>query len=201
MDRANLYLSWGFIPIPIRPRSKAPAMSRWQMTGRRDALQNIYSAMRRFGLIDPPTYTPPLNLGIVCGEASGVIVLDIDKRGGGVERWESAISIFGKPDTLTVRTGSGGLHVYFRLPSDGVASKLPTCRDCFYPGWDLRSNGGQVLGPYSIHPETGREYMPEYGYSIDGSYHVIPHFSLPPVWLLDPYTAFLQLPPTAQGEA
>jgi hypothetical protein len=53
-----------------------------------------------------------------------------------------------------VRTGSGGQHLYLRLPA-GV--KL---RDTLgeYPGVEFKSAGRQVVAPGSVHPETGRCY-------------------------------------------
>ncbi len=53
-----------------------------------------------------------------------------------------------------VRTGSGGFHIYLRLP-EGV--KL---RDTLgeYPGVEFKSAGRQVVAPGSVHPETGKCY-------------------------------------------
>lgn len=81
------------------------------------------------------------NLGIRTGEASGLFVVDVDK-GGKIDL----------PETVSARTGSG-MHYYFRH-RDGLgnsASKLA-------PHVDTRGEGGQVVLPGSVHPETGDVY-------------------------------------------
>ena len=74
------------------------------------------------------------------------------------------------------RTGGGGLHLWFRLPT-GVShgnspGRLPA-------GCDVRSNGrGYVIVPPSVHPVTGRRY--------EWIRPLVPVSSLPliPLWLL-----------------
>jgi hypothetical protein len=96
------------------------------------------------------------NLGIACGPASGVIVLDvddpdlfydeIDKRGLSV------------PPTRRVKTGredTNGTHHYYRYPNDG---QIYTCRNQKKKGFDIRAVGGQVVAPGSVHPDTGIIY-------------------------------------------
>ncbi|GAQ85303.1 hypothetical protein KFL_002280180 [Klebsormidium nitens] len=63
-------------------------------------------------------------LAILAG-VSGVYVLDIDvaAKGGkrpGTELWQQLVEIHGEPETLNARTGSGGLHLYFKLDSPGL---------------------------------------------------------------------------------
>src|SRR5262249_29923175 len=49
--------------------------------------------------------------------ASGLAVLDVDPRNGGLESLSQWQSINGQlPSTLTARSGSMGLHYYFRDP-------------------------------------------------------------------------------------
>lgn len=86
------------------------------------------------------------NLGLVTGAASGVYVVDIDTAKG-------ATIPEGLPPTVTVRTGSGGLHYYYRaIPGLGnSASKLA-------PHVDTRGDGGQVVFVGSIHPDTRQSY-------------------------------------------
>jgi hypothetical protein len=86
------------------------------------------------------------NIGLRTGTLSGVTVIDIDTAKGG--------TLPELPDTVTVRTGSGGLHLYYLPPPTPIgnsASKLA-------PHVDVRGNKGQVVYPGSIHPDTGTPY-------------------------------------------
>lgn len=77
-------------------------------------------------------------------------VVDVDPRHGGdtsLGEWEEAHSPL--PATFTVRTGGGGLHLYF-----STAEPL-SCRTGFLPGVDLKAEGGYVVGPGSAHPAGG----------------------------------------------
>jgi hypothetical protein len=97
------------------------------------------------------TAHPTANVGVVCGAASGLVVLDVDPAKGGAE---SLITLFlrGCPQTLTVRTGSGGEHRYFAHPGGRVE-----CRVGFRRGLDLRADGGLVVAPPSLH-RSGQRY-------------------------------------------
>jgi len=97
---------------------------------------------------------PNANIGIPCGEKT-FIVLDVDKHKGGDESLQALEEKHGKlPETLTQRTGSGGLHLLF-LPDPRVGnseSKIGI-------GIDTRGNdkGFIVVAP-SIH-ENGNAYQ------------------------------------------
>lgn len=101
---------------------------------------------------------PYANFGVVTG--NGLFVLDIDRKNGGIEAWESLREQAGPiPDTLQVLTGGGGLHLYFQLPpgvriGNDQAGKLGT-------GIDWRCDGGYVLVPESQHISGGT-------YEVDG---------------------------------
>lgn len=56
--------------------------------------------------------------------------------------------------TFIVRTGSGGMHIYFKKPHT-----IRTCgKIAEYKGIDFKTAGGQVVGAGCIHPETGKQY-------------------------------------------
>ena len=84
-------------------------------------------------------------IGAPTGEAWGVIAIDVDvKDGAQGGAWLDANS-HRMPQTRTIRTGSGGLHLYFRWPDQPVknsASKIA-------PGIDVRGDGGYVIVPPS----------------------------------------------------
>jgi len=98
---------------------------------------------------------PDSNVGILTGERSGIFVLDIDARSGGLKNLDLLQNEHGGlPNTLTVQTGGGGLHYYFKYPDCGIGNAsgdLP-------PGIDVRGQGGQVVAPPSVH-QSGITYF------------------------------------------
>jgi hypothetical protein len=84
-------------------------------------------------------YPGPL-VGIPTGEASGLAVLDLDAKHPEARKWWQGNQAR-LPLTRTLRTRSGGLHLYFRH-SPGLlcsVSKIAV-------GVDVRANGGYVIG-------------------------------------------------------
>jgi hypothetical protein len=86
-------------------------------------------------------------LAIRTGTASGIAVVDIDPRNGGRVIPELM------PPTRCVRTGSDGWHLYYAHPGGQLVAKL-----CGHPGIDIKGDGGYVVAPPSIHPDTRRPY-------------------------------------------
>lgn len=87
----------------------------------------------------------------------GHVVLDIDPRNGGDDTWDQLTAGHELPDTLSVRTGSGGRHYWFRLP---VTAPLRGNMDrTAGPGIDVKSHAGYVVMPPSIHPQAQRPYL------------------------------------------
>ena len=97
---------------------------------------------------------PDANVGITTGEASGLLVLDVD----GAQGEQSLIDLAQRglilPDTYTVRTGSGGQHLYFVWPEG--ADVRNSARKIAH-GLDVRGVGGLVAAPPSLH-KSGRRY-------------------------------------------
>ena len=90
---------------------------------------------------------PTSNVGVVTGARSGLVVLDIDPRHGGLESLHDIEEQHGPlPVMPTVITGSGGLHLYFRHPGGRVPNRVS-----IFPGIDLRGDGGLVVCPPSVH--------------------------------------------------
>lgn len=92
------------------------------------------------------------NIGIRTGEplrSGGFLsVLDVDPRNDGdasLAEWEEEHGTL--PDTFTVRTGGGGWHYYFRTPEP-----LPANARLGLDGLDVKSAGGYVIAPPSLHP-------------------------------------------------
>ncbi len=89
------------------------------------------------------TAEPEGNIGIVTGQLSGVVVLDIDNDLAGDLQL---------PRTATVITGGGGnrRHFYF-----AYCHPLKTFT---FLGNHVKADGGYVVAPGSVHPDTGNVY-------------------------------------------
>jgi hypothetical protein len=149
LDIAQYALRFGFIPIPLR--DKVPLVARWQKITSEVALAYIK------GLIDAD------NVGILTGAPSRIVVLDIDGETG-IATWQHLLRQHngGKPiDTFTVRTGSGGFHVYFNY--DQRVEGLRNMKRLL-PGLDYKTNGGQVV---FVGSKTKDVYAITNGYNVE----------------------------------
>jgi hypothetical protein len=107
------------------------------------------------------------NVGIQPGRA-GLVVVDLDEtkeasKVPAITRLHAlAEQHGGLPRTLTVRTGSGGRHLYFRMPPDRPIGQMNGVRNPdtgrTESGVDVRGTKGYVVAPPSIHPKTGKRY-------------------------------------------
>jgi hypothetical protein len=88
------------------------------------------------------------NVGVCTGTNSGIFVIDVDPGG-------DAASL-NLPETRTAETGrDGARHFYFKMPA-GVRLSISAGR--LGPNIDTRGDGGYVVLPGSVHPETGKVY-------------------------------------------
>ena len=86
------------------------------------------------------------NVGLRTGQVSRMVAIDADPG--------AVLAPLNLPDTVTVITGRpGARHLYFRHdgPLGNSAGKLA-------PHVDVKADGGQVVFPGSVHPETGAVY-------------------------------------------
>lgn len=127
---------------------------------------------------------PNANIAIATGQ-SGLVVVDIDDREGklGSESWQE-VQPEPAPDTLEVITGSGGRHLYY----GGARSSGNNIRS----GLDVKSLGGYVLAPPSLH-FSGRRYEWE-GCEFDPSI-IVPA----PEWIVSLGRAARSLPAQASA--
>lgn len=87
---------------------------------------------------------PTANIGLLTGEGSGLVVLDVDPRNGGNASLKDLPDL---PWAPQVRTGGGGLHFLFRWPGKYVKS----LSGALGPGLDIKGDGGYVVAPPSLH--------------------------------------------------
>ncbi len=96
--------------------------------------------------------TPWANIGIATGQRSGIAVVDVDVRNGGMDH----LAELNLPDTLTVRSGSGGLHFYFELrhPLRSRHGQKAVAQ-----GIDLQADGVYVVAPPSQHMQGTYQWL------------------------------------------
>jgi putative DNA primase/helicase len=109
----------------------------------------------RHGLHDATT-----DEGVATGALSGLVVIDIDPAKGGTESLTLLQFLMGSlPETLTARTGGGGVHLVYVHPGfelRNTAGRLPGVAEPL-PGLDLRGDGGYVVAAPSRH-RSGATY-------------------------------------------
>ena len=130
------YLEKGFSVIPIG-RDKKPLIPTWK------EYQSKHPTKEE--IIQWCDTLKPAGIGIVTGKISGIAVLDID-----VGADTSDLEL---PSTPSVRTGGGGWHYYFKLPS-GV---LLQSSNGFRHKMDFKAEGGYIIAPPSLH-KSGKRY-------------------------------------------
>jgi hypothetical protein len=116
---------------------------------------------------------PWVNYGVA---TKGLVVIDVDPRNGGDIR-KLVTRTRALPHTWQVRTGGGGDHIIF-------AGSMDACSPV--KGIDLKSHGGYIVGPGSLH-KSGKRYH----------WHADSHpdntaLAPAPTWLID----LAQEPPT-----
>jgi len=87
------------------------------------------------------------NVGVICGAPSGIVVVDVDSADA-----DALIQSLHLPATPLVKTAKG-CHLYFKQPSVALRNRVKMGGHDL----DIRSDGGFVVGPGSIH-ETGVKY-------------------------------------------
>ena len=144
LGAAKRYLARGWSVLPLRPCSKRPLILWEHLQHERPSEQTVVEWFQRW---------PDANVGIVTGEISNLIVLDIDPKHGGDLTLERLEQRFGPlSETVEAVTGGDGRHLYFAHPG-----WLTRNRTGLAQGIDLRGDGGYIVAPPSIHP-TGRRY-------------------------------------------
>lgn len=165
-EAALRYSRLGLCVIPLHPKSKEPMFKNWPEIASSDA-----ALITRWW-----RQNPRANVGIATGQKSRLFVFDVDIKNGGDDTFEALVGQHGKfPSTWQQITGTGGWHMFFRYPNFPVSNAAG-----IFPGIDIRGNGGQVVAPPSIHPETGKRYEWDGLLEIEQA-----PLAEAPLWLLD----------------
>ena len=131
----------GIAVMPLLPRDKKPAQKGWQKAA-------------KASLEEAEAWARKTNIGFRTGLASGgLIVVDLDPGADITDLGEL-------PKTVTVLTGrtddangTRGRHLYYRTPASLSNSSAKLGAHI-----DTRGEGGYVVAPGSIHPDTGMMY-------------------------------------------
>jgi len=133
------YARRGFAVFPCEPRGKQP-LGRLVRNGVKAATKDE-DVVRRWWLAEPDA-----NIGLATGEPCGFFVVDLDSADA--ERAYAELFQNQTPPTAQVTT-SRGRHLWYRMPA-GVVVKNSASK--LLNKLDIRSTGGYVLAPPSIHP-------------------------------------------------
>ncbi len=93
---------------------------------------------------------PAALIGLPTGPINGAVVLDIDVKIADANGLDTlaALGFAVLPETPTVNTASGGLHLYFAIPADKEIRNTGGARGRgIGPGLDWRGEGGYVIAP------------------------------------------------------
>lgn len=154
-----------FAYVLTAPGGKNPIQKRWQEN--KPSERNQRAAIRHV--------SKGGNYGIVCGKASGLVVVDHDEYKVGIKFDPHRFALI-NPDgsiylklepTRTVQTGKGGIHQYFILPpSLWNENRIGDLGNHL----DIQMNNSQVIGPgsqtrdgvYTIVSDAPIAHLPDY---------------------------------------
>jgi len=131
---AEVYVNvYGFSVIPLK--GKKPVIEWKEYQQRKPTIEELQEWFQE----------NKFNIGIITGSISGIVVVDFDS--------EEAYQQFKDIQSPLVKTGKG-YHMYFKY-QDGVRNfqKREDLQEI-----DLRAEGGYVVAPPSMHPETKTFY-------------------------------------------
>ena len=171
-------------PKPDDPASpqKMPRVGAWQKNAAAtpEALDALWGTVRNQG----GCYL----VGTVC---NGLIVIDVDTPDGHAAavdarpQWEAWQNEYGRTSTLTVRTQSGGLHIYYRLPA-GCTVPVRSGSSKLAPGIDHKTTGGYTVAPWNTFTINGE--VRQYQVLEEGPAET--HFIADaPAWLIEKFAA------------
>ena len=131
------YLRMGLSIIPIEPKGKRPLIPWAEYQKRRATEEEAKEWLKKW---------PDMNLGVVTGAISGLVIVDLDGPEGLVTAQDLKI-------TSLVRSITGnGEHLWYRHTGKEVENSVRK-----FPGVDIRGDGGYVIVAPSVH-ESGKRY-------------------------------------------
>lgn len=129
----------GLYCIPVKTKDKKPVLNNWN--------KNLWSKQEMINYLND---NPTINVGVVTGSKSGLLVLDFDREEG--EADYQRLIIDQKIETYTIKTPNG-YHCYFKTDKEYTGS----IKELSF-GTDIRAYNNQVVTIGSINAE-GVEYL------------------------------------------
>ena len=84
-------------------------------------------------------------LALLTGKINNIFIIDIDN----IDHWKQLLKENNKkePKTVKVKSGSGGIHLYFKYTDD--LNEIKSTSKCFGKNYDIdiRTNGGCIIVP------------------------------------------------------
>lgn len=139
---ARKYWESGFSVIPLRNKTKIPAIKGWDQFCNRLPGEDELSLWEK-------DYAN-LNIGLACGKASGVVALDIDT--------DDIEIVNAFPKSNIVKRGKKGETRFFKFVEGTISKAQQKTSSGLMLPVEVLSTGRQTALPPSIHPETGKEY-------------------------------------------
>lgn len=148
LDAAFYLTQFGWKVFPLMPGQKIPAVPK--AAGGRGCLDatddenQIGAWSRRY---------PHANVGLACGQPSGIVVIDFDPRNGSdasLANLTARRQTF--PATVTAKTANGGTHLYYAFDPS-----LKNSKSALAPGIDIKTTGGYVVAAPSV-LDGGKRY-------------------------------------------
>ena len=166
LEPALAYMARGWSVIPVHGKKPAVPWANYQRELPSADQVNDWFACGNY------------NLAVVTGKISGLVVIDCDSQKDAA--WWRA----NHPETpLVAISGGGGVHFYYRYPRVEIRCGTSILGRKI----DVRAEGGLVVAPPSIHPETRQAYRWSAGDPVADD--EIP--MLDPAWLGPEYTVSL----------
>lgn len=176
--------SRGWPVLPLRPGAKRPALHGEDACTRKGDCADGHVKWEQRATTDPDRIRAAwtagaFNVGIATGPA-GLVVVDLDKPKSksssdapdGATTFRALCERAGQPvpTTRTIRTASGGVHLYFTAPA---GARLTNSAGTLAPLVDTRAWGGCVVapgsitpaGPYTVVDDTPPAPLPEWLYA------------------------------------
>ena len=135
------YVEKGLVVFPISVRQE----NKNGIWKKKLIMPNGWQKLTIDDIKDKKTSAKNNGLAMITGEKSNTIVIDIDN----VEHWKQFLKDNKKkePKTVKAKSGSGGIHLYFKYDDQYKDIKSNTC--CFSKEYDIdcRTNGGCIIMP------------------------------------------------------
>lgn len=138
VERIKEFTKMGFVVFPTE--EKKPQFKKW------DELTESMPFSNK-------NWRYATGFGIVAGEKSGFVVVDIDKPD--MEWFTKMEKHHNLKPTTTVLTPSGGKHLYYKWDNN----RLKQTQNLQKFAIDIRNNGGFIMAPYSPYDTDKEEKM------------------------------------------